>query len=155
GVIEPKLRQAEIERSKRKPTESLDAYDCFLRAFPQCRLSLTDNLKALELLNQAIKIDPFYSPAIALTAYCYAIQKFEGWAVLSDTQIAEGVRLAKHAIRLGQDASEALWMAGYALSWLAGEHDAAVAAIDRALVLTPNSANAWNVKGWVHLYMGQ
>ena len=31
GVIEPKLRQAEIERSKRKRPESLDAYDAFLR----------------------------------------------------------------------------------------------------------------------------
>src|SRR5262245_36576750 len=31
GTIEPKLRQAEIERSKRKRTESLDAYDAFLR----------------------------------------------------------------------------------------------------------------------------
>ena len=31
GAIAPKLEQAEIERAKRKPTESLDAYDYFLR----------------------------------------------------------------------------------------------------------------------------
>ena len=31
GAIEPKLEQAEIERAKRKPTESLDAYDHYLR----------------------------------------------------------------------------------------------------------------------------
>jgi TolB-like protein len=31
GAIAPKLEQAEIERAKRKPTESLDAYDFFLR----------------------------------------------------------------------------------------------------------------------------
>jgi hypothetical protein len=31
GEIAPKLEQAEIERAKRKPTESLDAYDHFLR----------------------------------------------------------------------------------------------------------------------------
>jgi hypothetical protein len=31
GEIAPKLEQAEIERAKRKPTESLDAYDYFLR----------------------------------------------------------------------------------------------------------------------------
>jgi hypothetical protein len=29
--VSPKLEQAEIERIKHKPTESLDAYDCFLR----------------------------------------------------------------------------------------------------------------------------
>ncbi len=31
GAIAPKLEQAEIERAKRKPTASLDAYDYFLR----------------------------------------------------------------------------------------------------------------------------
>jgi adenylate cyclase len=31
GAIAPKLEQAEIERAKRKPTESLDAYDLYLR----------------------------------------------------------------------------------------------------------------------------
>jgi adenylate cyclase len=31
GAIAPRLQQAEIERAKRKPTESLDAYDYYLR----------------------------------------------------------------------------------------------------------------------------
>ena len=31
GAIAPKLEQAEIERAEHKPTESLDAYDCYLR----------------------------------------------------------------------------------------------------------------------------
>ena len=31
GAIAPKLEEAEIERSRRKPTESLDAYDFYLR----------------------------------------------------------------------------------------------------------------------------
>src|SRR6202035_1497505 len=35
GAIEPKLRQSEIERATRKPTESLDAYDLYLRALSQ------------------------------------------------------------------------------------------------------------------------
>jgi adenylate cyclase len=32
GAIEPKLRLAEIERAIRKPTDSLDAWDLYLRA---------------------------------------------------------------------------------------------------------------------------
>ena len=31
AAIAPRLEQAEIERAKRKPTESLDAYDYYLR----------------------------------------------------------------------------------------------------------------------------
>ena len=36
GAIEPKLPQSEIERANRKPTESLDAYDLYLRALAEC-----------------------------------------------------------------------------------------------------------------------
>ena len=32
GAIAPKIEQAEIDRTKHKPTDSLDAYDCYLRA---------------------------------------------------------------------------------------------------------------------------
>jgi hypothetical protein len=38
GAIAPKLEQAEIERAKRKPTESLDAYDCYLRGIASVHL---------------------------------------------------------------------------------------------------------------------
>lgn len=34
GVIEPQIRKAEIERSRHKPPENLDAYDLYLRALP-------------------------------------------------------------------------------------------------------------------------
>jgi adenylate cyclase len=40
GVIEPTLRQAEIERARRKRPESLDAYDLYLRALPFAYTSL-------------------------------------------------------------------------------------------------------------------
>ena len=35
GAIAPKLEQAEMERAKRKPTESLDAYDHYLRGMAE------------------------------------------------------------------------------------------------------------------------
>ena len=38
GAIAPKLEQAEIERAKRKPTESLDAYDYYLRGMASIHL---------------------------------------------------------------------------------------------------------------------
>jgi adenylate cyclase len=34
GAIQPSVRSAEIERSRRKRPESLDAYDLVLRAYP-------------------------------------------------------------------------------------------------------------------------
>src|SRR4051795_8206840 len=64
GAIAPKLQQAEVERAKRKPTESLDAYDYLLRGIANLRLWTREaNDEALRLFNKAIEIDPDFSSA--------------------------------------------------------------------------------------------
>ena len=73
GAIAPKLEEAEIERAKRKPTESLDAYDYFLRglaAFHQWTRSA--NSEALELFLKATELDSNFAAAYAMAARCYA-----------------------------------------------------------------------------------
>ena len=51
GAIEPSLREAEIERVKRKQPENLDAYDLVLRALPHVVLPMpTEAAKAMPLL---------------------------------------------------------------------------------------------------------
>ncbi len=50
SAIAPKLEQAEIERAKRKPTESLDSYDYFLRGMASVYLWTRDDIgEALKL----------------------------------------------------------------------------------------------------------
>jgi len=76
GAIAPKLEQAEIERAKRKPTESLDAYDYFLRgmsAFYQ--FTSQGNKEALALFSRAIEIDSQFASAHAMAARCYLQRK--------------------------------------------------------------------------------
>lgn len=46
-------------------------------------------------------------------------------------------------------------MGASTLSILAGDHAAALTAIDRALALNPNSAPAWTWRGWVLVWLGQ
>src|SRR4029077_11090415 len=66
GAIAPKLEQAEIERAKRKPTESLDAYDYYLRALAIVnQMTRAANDEALRLLNCAIARDPDFAAASA------------------------------------------------------------------------------------------
>ena len=80
GAIAPKLEQAEIERAKRKPTESLDAYDYFLRgmaAFHQCTREAND--EALALFYRAIELDPNFASAYGMAARCYLQRKGFGW----------------------------------------------------------------------------
>jgi adenylate cyclase len=156
GAIEPKLRQSEIDRASRKPTESLDAYDLYLRALA-LRDQHTDKAmsEAIGLLKQALTIDPDYVPAKALIGWSRIHQFSHGRNSPSQAEAAEAVSLARQALEAGQDDPDTLWMAGFTLSFLSGEHAIAATAIDRALSLNPNSAHAWAVHGRVSCYRGQ
>jgi adenylate cyclase len=152
GAIEPKLRHAEIERARRKPTENIDAYDLFLRALAlHNTLTHEDSREALRLLNRAVDLDPDYAVAYGLAAYCHMRQRQRRWTEAATT---EGVRSAKLAAQKGQDDPEALWMAGVALAMLSGDSDEALAMIERSLQLNPNSAGAWMASGMTRAYAG-
>jgi len=155
GAIAPRLQQAEIDRAKRKPTESLDAYDYYLRGLA-CELSKhPDNDEARRLFRKAIQLDPDFAPAYGMAAACYVQRKANGWMTDRAQEIAEVTRLAHRAAELGGDDPEALAEAGYALAFVAGDLDASRAMIDRALALNPNAAASWFFSGFVHVYLGE
>jgi TolB-like protein/class 3 adenylate cyclase/Tfp pilus assembly protein PilF len=156
GAIEPKLRFSEIARASRKPTDSLDAYDLYLRALGQHYKFTPESMReAIELLERALAIDPSYAPAAALMGPCRIAQRIQGWHLLSDQERADVVRLARKAIAMGKDDPDALLWAGLTIAYLAGDHAAAARAIDRALALNQNSADAWLVRGWVECWQNR
>jgi adenylate cyclase len=157
GAIEPRLRQSEIERASRKPTGSLAAYDLYLRALAESHKFTAEGMRqAVALLQRTLAIDPSYAPASALIGWCRHFQRDHGLGgAVSDADVAESVRLARHAIAAGKDDPDALWMGAFVLAVFAGEHAAAVSVIDRALVLNPNSAHAWSQSGFVSCLRGQ
>jgi adenylate cyclase len=154
GAIAPKLQQAEIERARTKPTENLNAYDLYLRALPLYYANTrAENDEAFRLLRQAVTLDPNYALAKALTAACVARRDVQG-IPLSKRETDEGIRLAREALDAERDDPSVLVLAGWAVSYLAHDNEAALAALDRALVLNVNSAQALTLSGWVRLYVG-
>jgi TolB-like protein/class 3 adenylate cyclase len=151
GAIEPRLRVSEIERANRKPPQSLDAYDLYLRALGQFHMHSREGvLNAVDLLKRALAIDPTYAPAAALIGECCVTRgAHAGSSAVSEAEVEESVRLARQAIQWGKDDPDTLWMAAICLSNFAGEYDTAARLIERALTLNPNSAHAWNAKGYV------
>jgi TolB-like protein len=93
GAIEPKLRQSEIERAMRKPTENLDAYDFYLRALAQFhKLTKPAMFQAVDFLKAALAIDPSYAPAAAMMGWCRQNQIARGWVSLAEADTTEAVR---------------------------------------------------------------
>lgn len=80
AAIAPRVEQAEIERSERKPTESLGAVDLYYRAIQSFRRYIREgNEDALRLARQAISLDPNFAAAYGLILACYVQQKDQGW----------------------------------------------------------------------------
>jgi TolB-like protein/class 3 adenylate cyclase len=156
SAIAPKLEQVEIERAKRKPTESLDAYDYFLRGTASLHQGTKEAVsEALRLFYQAIELDPEFSSAYGMAAWCYLVRKTNGWMRDLVQEVAETRRLARRATELGRDDAVALCWGGYALAYVASDVDAGLAFIDQALALNPNLSAAWNFSGWVRIFIGE
>ena len=156
GAIAPKLQQAEIERAKRKPTESLDAYDYFLRGMAGFHLFNRESLlEARRLFARATELDPNYGSPYGIASWSSALSKSYGWMVDRESETVAAVRMARRAVAVGKDDPTALWSGGLSLAYLAHEVEAGATHIDRALVLNPNSAASWNASGWVRMYLGE
>jgi adenylate cyclase len=156
GAISPKLEQAEIERSRRKPTESLDAYDYYLRGMAGLHLwTKESNEEALSHFYRAIELDPTFASAYGMAARCFTQRKASGWMTHRQQETTETVRLARQATDLGREDAVAISTAGFALAYVAGELEEGAALIERALALNQNLAWAWYFSGWVKVYLGE
>jgi len=154
GAIQPSVRAAEIERSRRKRPESLDAYDFVLRAYPSVwSLDHTANSEALKLLGQAIAIEPGYPLALSLAAWCHAQQVVYNWAADAMGARTEALRLAQMAVDAGGEDDPTIFTLLGAAHTIVGNHGIAARLLERALALDPNSAWAWNRSGWLQSYL--
>jgi len=141
GYIEPNLRQAEIERAKRKRPDSLDAYDLYLRALPYAMVFMPgDADKALPLLRQSLALEPGFAAAHAAAAWCHEQRYLRGG--LDPADKAAALAHARAALEAGADDAGTLATAGFVIGLVDHDYDTAMNAIDRGLALTPSSALA-------------
>jgi TolB-like protein len=156
GAILPKMEQAEIERAKRKPTDSLDAYDYFLHGLALSH-QVTEKAvsEALRLFYRAIEIDPEFASAYSAAAWCCVLRKANRWIVDQPQEAVEASRLARRAVDLGNDDAVTLCQGGLALAYLGGDLEVGEVLIDRALVLNPNLAQAWFHSAWLRVNLGE
>jgi adenylate cyclase len=146
-ILAAHVRIAETERTRTKPPNSWQAYDYYLRAVDaSVSFSSTHNVandqEARRLLQQSLVIDPNYARSYARLAHTYA----GSWVnpahqdFLNPAALERAHDFARKAVQLDRK----LPQAHVALGWVLAckhQHDASIAALEKAVTLNPNYVN--------------
>jgi len=154
GAIEPELAGSERKRALRKPTEHLGAWDLLQRGaallWQNDRTSLLDGL---EIIRQAVALDPSFGEAygyLAFGAFCLLVYE---WTDEPDAILQQGIADAGRAISIEHRDYFAHHALGR-LNTIAGGHPAAVRALETCVNLNPNFALGYVGLAEAHVYAG-
>lgn len=154
GVLEPTIQSAEIERARRKPAASLDAYDLYLQALPLIYAPQPEgHLEALALLDRAATLDPDFALVPAYAAWIYEKRISARLPSLGNSDNDNCVALARAALKA--DSSDPLVRAicGFVL-YRVGRDASMLQAVRDAVAESPNSVVILNLGGIVHQLSG-
>jgi TolB-like protein/class 3 adenylate cyclase len=156
GSLEPRLRAVEAARVGDRPTESLGAYHCVLKALSLLYLFTPESYQqAGELLERAIALDPSYAQAHAYLAWWLNFRIGEGWSEHPEADRARALVVSQHAVELDREDSFVLAVAGHILAFVGKNPEEAVDLFDHALALNENSAFAWGLSALTLAYLGR
>ncbi|GEP58062.1 BTAD domain-containing putative transcriptional regulator [Reyranella soli] len=156
GALVPRVREAEMNRARRAPTESIDAHLAYMQAMGFFHTWSRDGLdRALQLSYRAIDLDPNYATPYGLALGCLFLRRTAGWGADPAQEFAEARRLCERVYEIGRDNFLSLGSAGFALAGLLGEHERGAALIDESLVLNPNASATLMQSSFVRTWMGQ
>jgi TolB-like protein len=152
ATIEPELYAAEHFRAQRKPPESLDAWECVMRALScAAQSSLSGYTEAEALCRRVIAIAPRYGQAHSLLAW--VMLRRTDWSGDVTTFLAEAEKEARTAVDIDERDPWAHLTHGLVL-YRGRRHGEAERAYRRALELNPNFALAHVVLGLPLAYRG-
>ncbi|RJQ87919.1 MAG: adenylate cyclase [Desulfobacteraceae bacterium] len=143
------------ERSRVRPkTDNLAAYDYLLKGYSfHHERTLAANIKATEMFEQAISLDPGYAAAyIGLGKVEYEKVIF-GWTEFPEKTLDRAREFAQKALSL--DDADAAGHHLLARTFAAqAEYEKALSELQRAIELNPNDADSYEARGWIMLWSG-
>ncbi len=144
------LNVAAMERARRRPAESLSAYDCLLRGEWLMFRDFTDR-NVIPLFERAVEIDPRCARAYVQLARLHAYSFTQGVSVDKAAQLA--LPLAEKALEISPSDPSILAIAANTYMMLC-EHDLARQHIERAISLNPNDGEVMASAVFVLNYLG-
>jgi eukaryotic-like serine/threonine-protein kinase len=146
AALKAELSPNERERIRRAPTRNMQAYEQYLRGrHSLVRFTAQEMLRSIEYFDLAIAGDPGFALAYVGLAMAYTELGENG--VLTRDQAARAVSAAAQAVALDPELGEAHCARAFArlafqFDWVGAEAD-----FKRALELSPNSADTYDLYG--------
>ncbi|HEY5006899.1 MAG TPA: TIR domain-containing protein [Caulobacteraceae bacterium] len=156
GVIENTVQDVDTEKAAKRPTANMGSYDLYLRSMPLFRLSRkAEMLTSIDLLDQAIALDPGFAGAMSQSCVCHRQVIDHGWSENPEKVRRRGLELAEGALRLAGEDARVLAQVAVSLPGLEGRLDRAVVLMDRAIALNPASPFVFMASGSLRLKCGE
>lgn len=155
GLIEPRIRKAEIERARRKRPENLDAWDLYVQAVPLVYgANVPAYTEAISLLDRAMALQPDYGPALAFASWAHEKRKtFGGTAPPDVDDVERALALAERALDIDPDDALAMALLGWERILFRWDYTG-LALCSRARELNPNNRAVLDLTAVAHLYAG-
>jgi adenylate cyclase len=153
-ALAPKLTAGERSPSVRQETNSIEAYDHFLRGFALFyKYRKESNAMARQMFGQALALDPNYARAYVWLSWVHFIDWEFQWTEGPDA-LDRSHEAARKAVTLDDSLSDAHTVFGWTSLWKR-QHDVAIAELERAVALDPNSEWAYAFLAQVLNYSGR
>ncbi|MBR1143265.1 adenylate/guanylate cyclase domain-containing protein [Bradyrhizobium sp. AUGA SZCCT0431] len=138
ATLPGRVEAARHDRAKRKPTESMAAYECVLAAkVRHHRSTREDNAEAQRLLDRALALDPNYAHAHAWKACVLGQTWVYGWCADRDATFDQVAAELEVTLALDDNDSDVHRILA-ALNLNRNDHDKAAYHQERGLALNPN-----------------
>ena len=150
ATIEGRMAASGAQRSRRKPTEDLVAYDYFLQGRENIERRGDPDVTE-QLLRRAIELDPEFAQAHAWLSRSYILLYHNN---LRSETLREALGLARRAVSLDEADAWCHAAVGYAYLF-GGQHDLAGVHLDRAVALNPTDSRITSIRALWLAFMGR
>jgi adenylate cyclase len=151
--LQVKLTAGEMAHLMAKGAKNIDAYIKFLQAI-ELHTTKEGNVQARKILEEAIILDPEYSRLYTALAGTHTNDVWYGTTDSPERSLARAFELAQKAISLDDSNAAAYGVLG----WIYGmkrQYDQGIAECERAVSLSPNSAENFEWLGTVLTWAGR
>lgn len=155
AIVQPEIQRAELDRSRGKRPENLDAYELYLQALQKLNTEASEeNAIGLTLLERAIELEPDYATALAMAAAGYQHRVAMGLPSLTGDDAARSLVLERRALASAPDDAAILARCGMVRHTTGRDYDQGLLMLLQALEANPHDASIIWGAGIAHLKGG-